>query len=177
MADAQTFAATGAEMPDGRRLERLRADHAAALLAFELENREYFAASVPDRGDEYFASFDALLAARLAEQATGVCQFHVVVEGDGEIVGRVNLVDLENGWAELGYRIAKKAGGRGLATAAVHEICALAATQYGLTSLRAATTLGNSASQAVLAGTGFVPAGEVMLSGQPGIAYTRHLTA
>ncbi len=40
-------------------LERLRPDHAPALLAFERENRAYFAASVPDRGDAYFTDFDA----------------------------------------------------------------------------------------------------------------------
>jgi [ribosomal protein S5]-alanine N-acetyltransferase len=37
-------------------LQRLRRDHAAALLAFELESRAFFAASIPDRGDDYFAS-------------------------------------------------------------------------------------------------------------------------
>jgi [ribosomal protein S5]-alanine N-acetyltransferase len=41
-------------MPD---LELLRPDHAPALLAFEQENRAYFAAWVPDRGDDYFANF------------------------------------------------------------------------------------------------------------------------
>jgi ribosomal-protein-alanine N-acetyltransferase len=40
-------------------LEFLRPDHAPALLAFERENRAYFAASIPDRGDEYFVQFDA----------------------------------------------------------------------------------------------------------------------
>src|ERR1700693_2894110 len=39
-------------MPD---LQLLRLDHAPALLAFERENRAYFAASVPDRGGEVVA--------------------------------------------------------------------------------------------------------------------------
>ena len=38
-------------------LQRLRADHAAAVLAFELANRGYFAASISDRGDEFFDQF------------------------------------------------------------------------------------------------------------------------
>ncbi|MDQ2786127.1 MAG: GNAT family N-acetyltransferase, partial [Chloroflexota bacterium] len=42
-------------MPD---LQLLRLDHVPALLAFERENRAYFAAVVPDRGDEFFAAFD-----------------------------------------------------------------------------------------------------------------------
>jgi hypothetical protein len=40
-------------------IERLRLDHAAAVLVFERENRAYFAASVSDRGDEYFTGFHA----------------------------------------------------------------------------------------------------------------------
>jgi ribosomal-protein-alanine N-acetyltransferase len=161
-------------LPDGLRLERLRADHATALLAFELENRAYFAASIPDRGDAYFAEFDARHEALLAEQETGTIQFHLLLDGD-EVVGRVNLVDLAEGSADLGYRMAEKVTGRGVATAAVRAVLELAAAQYGLTSVRASTTIENRASQAVLARTGFVPVGEVVLSGKPGITYTRQL--
>ena len=39
-------------------LERLRADHAPALLEFEVTNRAWFARSIPDRSDAYFAEFD-----------------------------------------------------------------------------------------------------------------------
>ncbi|HEX5569039.1 MAG TPA: GNAT family N-acetyltransferase, partial [Streptomyces sp.] len=109
------------------RLERLRAGHAPALLAFERENREYFARSVPDRGDAYFTEFDARHAALLAEQGTGLCHFHVVIDERGNLVGRVNLVDVAEGGAELGYRIAERAAGRGVATAAVRAVCGLAA--------------------------------------------------
>ncbi|MEU4329676.1 GNAT family N-acetyltransferase [Nonomuraea dietziae] len=157
-------------------LQRLRSDHASALLAFERENRVYFAASIPDRGDAYFAEFDARHAALLAEQAAGVIHFHVLVDGDGVVLGRVNLVDVADGSAELGYRIAKSASGQGLATAAVRQVCALAATEYALTTLRAATTLDNLASQAVLARTGFVPTGETVLDGRPALEYTLELS-
>ncbi|MEI5099419.1 GNAT family N-acetyltransferase [Streptomyces sp. PmtG] len=157
-------------------LQRLRADHAPALLAFERENRAYFAASVPDRGDDYFAGFDARHRALLAEQDAGTCHFHVLVGGDGEILGRVNLVDVADGAADLGYRVAKKASSQGLATSAVRQVCVLALAEYGLTSLRAATTLDNPGSQAVLARTGFVPGGDTVLDGQPGVTYTLDLT-
>lgn len=158
------------------RLERLRADHAPALLAFELENREYFAKSIPDRGDEYFADFDARHEALLAEQEIGTIQFHLVVEGD-EVVGRVNLIDLADGSAHLGYRIAEKATGRGVASTAVRLILERAATQYGLSTVQAKTTVDNLASQAVLMRAGFVRIGEVTLNGKPGITYTRQLSA
>jgi ribosomal-protein-alanine N-acetyltransferase len=157
-------------------LELLRLDHAPALLAFERENRAYFAASIPDRGDEYFAQFDARHRDRLAEQDAELCFFHLLVNRDGEVLGRINLVDVADGSAELGYRIAEKAAGQGLATTAVRQICSLAVAEYGLTTLRAATTLDNNGSRAVLARTGFVPTGETLLSGRPGISYSLSLS-
>ncbi|MGW6980737.1 GNAT family N-acetyltransferase [Streptomyces sp. NPDC054932] len=152
-------------------LQLLRFDHAPALLAFERENRAYFAASVPDRGDRYFERFDERHAALMAEQAAGLCFFHVLVDDGGDVVGRVNLVDVADGSAELGYRIAERAAGRGLATAGVREARALAALEYGLTALRAVTTLDNAGSRAVLGRTGFVPTGDVDLEGRPGLRF------
>lgn len=157
-------------------LELLRPDHAPALLAFELENRAYFAAAVPDRGDEYFTAFDAVHRESLDLQAAGEDIYHVLVETDGTIVGRVNLYEVADGAADLGYRIAERAAGRGLATAAVRQLCALAVADYGLTVLRAAARAENAASRAVLERTGFVPDGEVELSGLPGITYRLDLT-
>ncbi|MEU0374297.1 GNAT family N-acetyltransferase [Streptomyces sp. NPDC006283] len=156
-------------------LQRLRPDHAPALLAFERDNRAYFAAHVPDRGDDYFTHFDARHRDLLAEQAAGICHFHLVVDDTGAILGRVNLVDVADHSAELGYRIAEKAAGQGLATSAVRRLCTLAAAQYGLTTLRAATTLDNAASQAVLARIGFTETGTTLLSGLPGLTYTLRL--
>ncbi|WP_329466832.1 GNAT family N-acetyltransferase [Streptomyces sp. NBC_01431] len=156
-------------------LQLLRPDHAPALLAFERENRDYFAASIPDRGEDYFARFDQRHLALLAEQEAGACYFHLLVGSAGDVLGRVNLVDVADGAAELGYRIAERAAGRGLATSAVREVCRLAAAGYGLTALRAATTLDNAASRAVLARTGFTVVGRTRLSGRPGLTYLRSL--
>jgi ribosomal-protein-alanine N-acetyltransferase len=157
-------------------LERLRLDHGPALLAFEQENRAYFAASIPDRGDEYFRDFDARHRWLLAEQAAGVCHFHLLVDGDGSIVGRINLVDVANRSADLGYRIAERAAGRGRATTAVHQLLAIAAGDYGLIALQAATTLDNVGSQTVLNRTGFVPIGETTLGGRSAIRFVRRLS-
>ncbi|MGW1625011.1 GNAT family N-acetyltransferase [Streptomyces sp. NPDC002172] len=158
-------------------LQSLRADHAPALLAFELENRAYFAASIPDRGDEYFARFGERHQALLAEQEAGTCYFHVLVDAAGEVLGRVNLVDVANGGADLGYRIAERVTGRGLATWGVREVCRRAAGTYGLTTLRAAAAVRNTASRAVLARTGFTVTGESVLSGRPALTYLRTLDA
>ncbi|MEU1468916.1 GNAT family N-acetyltransferase [Streptomyces sp. NPDC005761] len=157
-------------------LQRLRPGHAPALLTFEQENRAFFAASVPDRGDDYFTHFDTHLAERLAEQATGACHFHVLVAADGEVLGRFNLVDVADGSAELGFRLAEKATGRGLATATVRELFTLCTTTYALTELRAAAAATNTASRAVLTRTGFVPTGEEpVLGGERGVGYVREL--
>ncbi|MEU2251415.1 GNAT family N-acetyltransferase [Streptomyces sp. NPDC019224] len=160
-------------------LQRLRPDHAPAVLAFERANRAFFAASVPDRGDAYFTDYPPRHAALLAEQEAGVCHFHVLVaEETGEVLGRFNLVDVAGGTAELGFRLAEKATGRGLATTAVHQLFDLCRTRYGLTTLRARAALTNTASRAVLSRTGFVATGEeVVLSGERGAAFVRELGA
>ncbi|MFE7751201.1 GNAT family N-acetyltransferase [Streptomyces sp. NPDC057428] len=158
-------------------LERLRPDHAPALLAFERENRAFFAASIPDRGDDYFTGFAARHAELLAEQAAGMHHFHILTDGGGAVLGRVNLVDVAEGSADLGHRIAERFTGRGLATSAVREVCALAVTEYGLITLRASTTRDNKGSRTVLARTGFVEAGTTTLMGKPGLRFDRDLTA
>ena len=155
-------------MPD---LQLVRSDHAPALLAFERENRAYFAASIPDRGDEFFAEFDTRHAQLLTSQAAGTDYFHLLVTEGGEVVGRVNLTGVVDGSAELGYRIAQKATGQGLATAAVRKVCELAATEYGLNRLRARVKLDNPASRKVLEHNGFVAVGDLTLNGKPAMSY------
>jgi ribosomal-protein-alanine N-acetyltransferase len=152
-------------------LQLVRLDHAPALLVFERENRAYFAASIPDRGDEFFADFDTRHAQLLAWQAAGMDYFHLLVTERGEVVGRVNLTKAADGAAELGYRIAQKAAGRGLATAAVREVRELAAAEYGLTRLRARVTMDNPASRKVLERNGFVAVGELTLNGKPATSF------
>jgi ribosomal-protein-alanine N-acetyltransferase len=157
-------------------LERLRLDHGPALLVFEQENRAYFAKSISDRGDDYFANFDARQADLLAEQAAGLCHFHVLVDGNGDVLGRFNLFNVTEGSADLGFRVAEKAAGQGVCTATVRQVCALAAAEYHLASLRAAAAIDNPGSRAVLAKTGFVPTGEsIELNGRPGLRFTRSL--
>ncbi|WP_089004639.1 GNAT family N-acetyltransferase [Micromonospora viridifaciens] len=157
-------------------LQRLDLHHAPALLRFERENRAYFARFVPDRGDDYFTGFTARHAELLAEQAAGECHFHVLIDDDGAVLGRFNLVDVADGGAELGYRVAERATGRGVAQEGVRRVCELARDEYGLCQLVASAALANPASLAVLRRSGFVPVGEVLLAGQPGLRHVRDLT-
>jgi [ribosomal protein S5]-alanine N-acetyltransferase len=159
-------------------LQRLHAGHAPAVLAFELANRAYFAASVSDRGDEFFDQFTDRHSALLAEQEAGIGAFYVLLAEDGSVLGRFNLYRFEDGTAELGYRVAQHVAGRGVATATVRELCRLAAARHGLRTLRAATSRNNVASQKVLAKAGFMPVGPADpadLGGKPGTWYQRDL--
>lgn len=159
-------------------LKRLHAGHAPAVLAFELANRSYFAASISDRGDDFFDQFTDGYNALLAEQEAGGCAFYVLVAEDGSVLGRFNLYDVEDGTARLGYRVAERVAGRGVATATVRELCRMATARHGLRTLRAATSHDNAASQKVLAKAGFVPVGPATpadLGGKSGTWYQRDL--
>lgn len=161
-------------------LQLLRAGHAPAVLAFELANRGYFAASISDRGDEFFTEFTERHRAMLAEQEAGRCAYYVLVAEDGSVLGRFNLYEINDGTAVLGYRVAQDVAGRGVATASVVELCGLAAARHGVRTLRAATSQQNAASQKVLAKAGFVPDGPAdpaELGGKPGTWYQRDLAA
>ena len=159
-------------------LQQLHAGHAPAVLAFELANRAYFAASISDRGDEFFDQFTERHSALLAEQEAGTGAFYVLAAEDGSVLGRFNLYRFEDGTAELGYRVAQHVAGRGVATATVQELCRLAVARHGLRTLRASTSHENAASQKVLARAGFVPVGPADpadLGGKPGTWYQRDL--
>src|SRR5260370_1058704 len=67
--------------------------------------------------------------------------------------------------------IDRQAVGQALATAAVRKVRELAATEYGLTRLRARVTLNNPASRKVLEHNGFVAVGELTLNGKPAMSY------
>jgi len=159
-------------------LQRLSADHAAAVLAFELANRAYFAAAISDRGDDFYDQFPERHKAMLTEQETGSCAFYVLVGEDGSVLGRFNLYGISGGTAELGYRVAQNVAGRGVATASVQELCRVAAAQYGLRTIRAATSHENVASQKVLTKAGFIPVGPADpadIGGKQGTWYRRDL--
>jgi ribosomal-protein-alanine N-acetyltransferase len=163
-------------------LQQLHISHAPAVLAFEVANRAFFAASISDRGDAYFERFSERFDALLAEQEAGICAFYVLVDvepgEEGAVLGRFNLVDIDDGAAVLGYRLAQHVAGRGVATATVLELCHLAAQRHGLRRLRAATSHANIASQKVLTKAGFVPVGPADpadVGGKSGIWYQRDL--
>ena len=160
-------------------LQLLRAGHASAVLGFERANREYFAASISDRGDDYFDGFAEAHRALLAEQDAGAGAYYVLVTDGGEVLGRFNLYFTGEGAANLGYRVAQDVAGRGVATASVAELCVLASRRHGVRILRAGVADGNIASRRVLEKNGFLlvgPADPADIGGANGWLYERDLT-
>jgi [ribosomal protein S5]-alanine N-acetyltransferase len=156
------------------KLELLRADHAPAVLAFETANRAYFARSITDRGDAFFERFTSVHAARLAEQEAGEGAYYVLVADDGSVLGRFNLILGDDGVADVGYRVAEGAAGRGVATTALRDLVRIAATHHGVRRLRAATSHQNVASRRVLEKAGFVgvgPADPADVGGKEGTSH------
>jgi ribosomal-protein-alanine N-acetyltransferase len=152
-------------------LERLRPDHEVAILDFELANRAYFAESISDRGDDFYEHFAERYRALLAEQEAGLSIGHVLVDEHETVVGRFNLYELVDGTAEVGYRIAQRFVGRGVATSGLRRMCRLARDEYGLRTLSAATSNENAASRRVLTKAGFVGVGPVEVGGRQGERY------
>lgn len=112
-------------------LQRLRSDHEVAVLAFERENRAYFATSISDRGDSYFEEFSRehreLPAAHESQEAA----FYVLVDEHEAVVGRFNLYDVQDGTASVGYRVAEHASGRGVGTFGLEKLCKLPMKTWG----------------------------------------------
>lgn len=156
----------------------LTAHQLEGVLAFERENREYFARTVSDRGDAYFADFAERFEALLTEQAEGISAFYVVLTGEGAVAGRFNLMDIHEEAPEVGFRVAEWAAGAGLATAGVWELCRLAGTRHGAESVRAAVADRNPVSARVLVKAGFRaggPADPAHLGGKAGQWFERSL--
>jgi ribosomal-protein-alanine N-acetyltransferase len=163
-------------MPD---LEVLREEHAAQLLAFEQQNRAWFALSISDRGEEFFEHFDERLQALLADQEAGGGAYYVAVAEDGSVVGRFNLILDGDGGAVLGYRVAERVAGRGVATECVQKLCDLAGPRHSVHTVTASTSCANVASQRVLVKAGFVPVGPADpadVGGKHGTRFRRVLT-
>lgn len=134
-------------------------DHARLLERFERDNRVFFAARIGDRGDDYFIHFDDRLAVLVQENRDGTSLFSVVVDGSGEIVGRVNINDIDRPEvSEIGFRVAERAQGRGIASTGVTLALDLA-SRHGVQSVYARVSTINLTSQRVLERCGFEPTG------------------
>jgi ribosomal-protein-alanine N-acetyltransferase len=149
-------------------LQPVRGDLEAAVLVFEQENRSYFTQSINDRGDMFFEEFAERHRELLADQQSGSGAYYVVVDDLGAVVGRFNLYDIQDGSANVGYRVAERVSGRGVATSGLRRLCQIARDDIGLRRLTAAVSDENVASHRVLVKAGFAAIGQADVAGRQG---------
>jgi ribosomal-protein-alanine N-acetyltransferase len=123
-------------------------------------NRSYLAPWDPIRDDDYFTVDGQLgvIGAALEHKRQGSALPHVIVE-DNRVVGRITLTGITRGpfqSCSVGYWVSSGATGRGVATAAVRDIAAVAFEDLGLHRIEAGTLVHNVASQRVLQRNGFL---------------------
>ncbi|MFG2878240.1 GNAT family N-acetyltransferase [Streptomyces sp. NPDC048337] len=146
---------------DGVEMRGVALDDAAGLAEAFARNREYMAPTEPVRPDSYYTERGQLarIEELLAERDGGRLVPYVFVEkATGAVIGAINLGSIALGplcSGGVGYWVDTAWHGKGLATAAVEEVCRVARDEVGLHRVEAGTLVGNLASQRVLRKAGF----------------------
>ncbi|MFJ8072428.1 GNAT family N-acetyltransferase [Streptomyces sp. NPDC096176] len=149
-----------AGLPGGVVLRTASPGDAGALCAAYVANREHLAPWEPRRPDDFFTVEGQAhrLGERLREYEGGRLVPWLLEADDGRVVGTITLSGIVLGpfcSAYLGYWTDADHQGRGLATAAVREVCGIAAREMGLHRVEAGTLTDNVRSQRVLERCGF----------------------
>ena len=134
-----------------------------ALFAFEMDNRAFFEAHINARPASYYSVEGVAAAIEQAARDAREDKGYQYLVWDGEqLVGRVNLTRVRRAHfhsAELGYRIAQSAGGKGYATQAVRHVLRKAFGEHALVRVEAVARAENEGSTRVLVRNGFTPFG------------------
>ncbi|KOP80909.1 acetyltransferase [Lysinibacillus sp. FJAT-14745] len=137
-------------------INSLQERDAEELFKIEKNNRLFFEQMVPSRGEEYynFETFKIRHKELLAEQQEEKSKFYLIRDNTGNIIGRINLVDIDttNDIAEVGYRVGQEYGGKGIGAKALKL---LLETEISVKKIKAKTTTNNIASQRILEKNGF----------------------
>jgi ribosomal-protein-alanine N-acetyltransferase len=152
-------------------LQPVGSEQESEVLAFEIGNRAYFTRSITDRGESFFEHYAERHRELMAEQKAGTSAFYVFVDEDGALVGRFNLYRISDGMAEVGYRVAERVSGHGVATSGLRALCRIAREELGLSTLTATTSNDNVASQRVLLKAGFAYVRPTEVAGRPGMLF------
>jgi len=140
-------------------VRELKMTDAQALLAFEIQNREWFESHI-DARDPAFYSLEGVadhIESYLSDFVIGAWHPFVIEDSSRRIVGRANLksIDSSTGSAEVGYRIDQRVCGQGLATRALRHLIQEARIRWGLAQLVAYAFRENAGSRKVLDRCGF----------------------
>lgn len=139
-------------------IDKLSGTDAKDLYKFELENRTFFEEMVPTRGDDYYNSevFKIRHETLLEEQAEGISYRYLIKDENGSILGRINLVDIDESQkiCHLGYRVGQLHTGKGVAKKAL-KLLLETVIELDIKQVKAKTTTNNIASQKVLEKNGF----------------------
>lgn len=146
---------------DGVEMRGVTLGDAAGLAEAFARNRAFMAPFEPVRPDAFYTERGqrTRIEGVLAERDAGRLRSYVFVDtATGAPVGAINLGSIVLGplcSGGVGYWVDRAWHGRGLATAAVEEVCRIARDEVGLHRVEAGTLVDNLASQRVLAKAGF----------------------
>jgi ribosomal-protein-alanine N-acetyltransferase len=140
-------------------VRELKVTDTQALLAFEIQNREWFESHIDARAPSFYSLQGVAnhIESYLSDFALGAWHPFVIEDCSQRIVGRANLksIDSSMGSAQVGYRIAQRACGQGLATLALRHLIQEARMRWGLSQLVAFAFKENAGSRKVLDRCGF----------------------
>ena len=140
-------------------LKKLTEEDSEELFQFELKNRHFFEQMIPGRGDDYYQyeSFSDNQRVLLQEQTDEKCFFYLVKNNQADIIGRVNIIDLDvEGTVSIGYRIGESFTGQGIAKEAVRLVIEKAMDIPEIKTIIGKTTTNHLSSQRVLERNGFI---------------------
>lgn len=139
-------------------------DDAPALAELVNESRAFLAPWEPIRPESFFtvAGQREVIDGLLERHRARLGLPHVVLAASGEVAGRITLDGITRGAFQscgMGYWVAERHKGQGLATRAVAEMVRRAFEDLGLHRVEAGTLLHNARSQRVLEKNGFTSYG------------------
>jgi len=138
------------------KINLLNEEDAEELFQFECNNIMFFEKMVPSRGDDYynFEEFKIRHKDLLIEQEKDISHFYLIRNNSGQIVGRINLVDINNieYGPYVGFRVGEQYVGKGIANQALQLLLKI---ESSVKKIHGKTTTNNIASQKVLEKNGF----------------------
>ncbi len=138
-------------------LQPLQTDHWQALLKFELDNQQWFEKWIEPRPAGFYQQQQFLHNIESLVEQSSCSDYAMYLYVDAQsILGRFNIINIDRQTAEIGYRLAEHATGKGIATAGLQALMKKAKSQLKLQQLTARVTIDNTASQKVLLNNGFV---------------------